>query len=62
MRFRLRTLLIVLALAQVAIAVGAFNLARVVMAARERARHTQCNNTLRLAIPIYTGPRPPPSP
>jgi hypothetical protein len=54
-RYNLRTLLIVLALAQVSIAFGLSRLARVVLAERERASKMQCNNTLRLAVPIHAG-------
>ena len=60
-RYKLRMLLIVLALAQVTIAFGLSRLARVVLAERERASKMQCNKTIRMAVPIHAG-RPTPGP
>jgi hypothetical protein len=53
MRFRLRTLMIVLAVVPM-LCGGVVNLARVVYAARERASQMECTNKLTLGVPGYS--------
>jgi hypothetical protein len=55
MRYRLRTLLIVLAILPMLIG-GTVNLASSVFNERERARRTACNTTLTLGFPGYSLP------
>ena len=65
MRYRLRTLMFVLALlpAYIGLVGGTIKLARTVVEARERARQMTCTNTLRLGLPgCYPPPLPSASP
>jgi hypothetical protein len=52
MRYRLRTLLIVLAVGPMVIG-GAFHAARIIADARERARQTTCENTLKVEYAVF---------